>query len=431
MRRTGFLILLVLLLAAPSLCAASFGTPLDGSASVEFLNDHYSESPVEQKDSYFWDRSDISLMTVGPGKILYEWFGHSAVVVSWPGYDSINFNYGYFSFNEKYFQNFAMGRLLYRLDASYTDMEVFNYRSKGRDISQVVLNLSAEKKKAVSDFLRTNATPPEDTYLYHYYEDNCATRVRDLINFVTDGDFETWARGIKGHTFRQWNSVVFGANPWVQWVMDFLQSRAIDNKDASLWSEMYLPDRLLYAVQQYPGLETKETHGSAEQLHSIYEYKPKSVLLPALGLSVLFSAVLFACAFFYSGSNGRKWAGHIFNALSFTVYLVFGLLGALLLFMMLFTTHDVTWGNENALLYSPLLLVAAVLSLNTVRHRRALLKLWYAEGCALVLLVLLKLILSGTFYQQNWAQILPLVPVVGVNIAVLRLYFREDLTERS
>ena len=428
MRRTGLLILLVLLCAAPVLCAASFGTPTDGSASVAFLDGHYSESAVAQKDRAFWDRSEIGLMTVGPGSILYEWFGHSAVVVSCPGYDSLNFNYGYFSFDEKYFRNFAMGRLLYRLDASYTDFEVLNYKSNGRAVSQVNFNLSPEKKKAVSDFLRTNATPPDDTYLYHYYEDNCATRVRDLLNYVTDGDFETWARGIKGHTFREWNSVVFGVNPFIQWVLDFLQSRAIDNRDASLWSEMYLPDRLLYAVEQYPGLELTETEGSAAELHSFYEYRPRSVLLPALLLSLAFSAVLFACAFFY---NRKKSLGHVFNALSFSVYLFFGLLGALLLFMMLFTTHDVTWGNENALIYSPLLLVAAILSLNSVKHRRVLLGLWYAEGCALALLVLLKLVLPGVLYQQNWAQILPLVPVVFVNIVAFRFCFKEDRTEQS
>ncbi len=426
MRRSA-LFLIIILLAVP-LWSASFGTPVDGSASVAFLNEHYRVSGIAQKDSAYWDRAEIGLMTVGPGKILYEWFGHSAVTVSLPGSDDISYNYGYFSFDEKYFQNFAMGRLLYRLDASYTEFEILNYEYNDRAVSQLALNLSADRKKAVALFLQENATPPSDTYLYHYYEDNCATRVRDLINCVTDGDFESWARSIPGHTYRQWNSVVFGVNPFVHWTLDFLQSRSIDNKNASLWTEMYLPDRLLYAVEQYPGLETVQSYSSGAPLHSFYEYRPKSVLLPALGLSLAFSVLLFACAYCY---NRTKALGHIFNALSFAVHLVFGLLGALLLFMMVFTTHDVTWGNENVFVYSPLLLVVAILSLNTVRHRKTLLRLWTVEGFVLALLIVLKLVFANLLYQQNWAQILPLVPVTVVNIVVLKYFFKEDLTERS
>ena len=102
------------------------------------------------------------------------------------------------------------------------------------------------------------------------------------------------------------------------------------------------------------------------------------------------------------------------------VFLVLGLLGALLFFMMVFTTHDVTWGNENILIYSPLLLIISLLSLNSRKHCRALLKIWYTEGCVLALLVLLKLVLPGIMYQQNAAQILFLVPLVAVNILVYR-----------
>lgn len=411
MKRTALFLILFFLFASLPLCGASFGTPLDGSASVSFLKDHYRVSSLSSDDLHTWDNCTIGLVTVGPGSRIYEWFGHTAVAVSAPGHDSVSFNYGYFSFDEKYFSNFAMGRLLYRLDTSYTDSETWIYESENRAVSQVLLNLSAEKKKAVSDFLLANCQPPDNTYLYHYYNDNCATRVRDLLNFVSDGDFETWARSIKGHTYRQWNSVVFGVNPFVQWIMDFLQGRSIDNRDASLWTEMYLPERLLYAVEQYPGFETSPSYGSASEIHSFYEYNPRSVVLKALVLSLAVSALLLV---FFRYSRG------VFNTLSFLIFLVLGLLGALLLFMMVFTTHDVTWGNENILIYSPLLLVACLLSINSRKHCRTLLRIWQIEGCAVSLLVALKLVLPGIMYQQNLAQILFLVPLVVVNIIIYR-----------
>ena len=100
-------------------------------------------------------------------------------------------------------------------------------------------------------------------------------------------------------------------------------------------------------------------------------------------------------------------AGGIYR---FAVCIVFGVLGSVLLFMMLFTNHDVTWYNENILFANPLLLVPTVLSLfrkeKAVRFVRICFRILLG---LIVILAVLKLLMPGFFFQQNWPAIITLV----------------------
>ena len=59
---------------------------------------------IQSQEYKLSKQSEISIITVGPGDILYEAFGHSAIRVSDPviGMDNI-FNYGLFDFNQPNF----------------------------------------------------------------------------------------------------------------------------------------------------------------------------------------------------------------------------------------------------------------------------------------------------------------------------------------
>ena len=61
------------------------------------------------------DQSEISIITAGPGDVLYEAFGNSAIRVKDPTLNlDIIFNYGLFDFNQpNFYVNFVKGRLLY------------------------------------------------------------------------------------------------------------------------------------------------------------------------------------------------------------------------------------------------------------------------------------------------------------------------------
>jgi hypothetical protein len=72
------------------------------------------------------DRATISVITCGPGPVLYNAFGHSAFRVFDPlnGIDQV-YNYGVFDFRRKnFYLNFARGHNYYRLASySYPDFE--------------------------------------------------------------------------------------------------------------------------------------------------------------------------------------------------------------------------------------------------------------------------------------------------------------------
>ena len=108
---------------------------------------------------------------------------------------------------------------------------------------------------------------------------------------------------------------------------------------------------------------------------------------------------------------GKRKANYIYSGV---VDLVFGILGSVLFFMMIFTNHDVTWMNENIIFVNPLLIAIAVFSfLAAGRAKNS--EEWgkLAALChmllltLIVLLAVLKVIAPKVFLQQNWNIIIP------------------------
>ena len=369
--------------------------------SIPMLESYYDES--DDGSMSFWDGCEISLLTIGSGDPLYSWFGHSAFLVSTPDGRNVTFDYGTFSFNdEDFFVNFAFGRLWFLCLSSNAEYQLQDISEEGRSVTKVVLPLTAEQKKAVIGFLNANSRKENRTYLYHHYEDNCATRLRDIIDRTTGGAFKTWAQSVSGLTFRQQASRALSRNPFVLWGLDFLQSGNID-KSATLWDEMFLPEVLEKGVMAYFSLE-KETILNGSGNYSETSDKPQSNILFSLLMGLVLGGVSLALIL-----PGYRRANYIYSGV---VEIVFGLLGSVLFFMMFFTNHDVTWCNENLIFVNPLLLVLAVFSFMATCKKKA--DKWGRVVSIshkmifgiIVLLVILKLIAHNIFFQQNWSVIL-------------------------
>jgi hypothetical protein len=344
-----------------------------------------------------WNAYKISLLTISKGSPLYSWFGHSALVVETPDHRRIAFDYGTFSFSsDRFISNFVMGRLWFVCLSSSIDYRLEEFEEEGRGVSVVELPLTVAQKKAVINFLNENTDREHREYLYHHYKDNCATRLRDIIDRATKGNFKRWAQSQSGLTYRQQASRGLSTNRFVQWALEFLQSSVIDI-DATLWDEMFLPDVLEKAVMEYFHVGNEVLlEGSAK---TTVPDKPQSNILFSVILGLVLGGISFVLWFL---SLNR--AGGIFR---FVICLVFGILGSILLFMMLFTNHDVTWYNENILFVNPLLLVLAVLSLFRKERIAHFTRTCFSVLFGLVLvLVILKLLLPGLFFQQNWPVII-------------------------
>ena len=363
--------------------------------SIPMLEAYYDESDDGYED--FWDKCTISLLTVSQGGPIYSWFGHSAFLITTPDRRDITYDYGTFSFNDDDFVvNFAFGRLWFLCHSSYAEYQLEGLEEDGRSVTRVVLPLTWEQKKAVIGFLNENVQAENRTYLYHHYKDNCATRLRDIIDYTTDGDFRRWAESQPGHTFRQQASRALSRNPFMLWLLDFLQSGQID-KPATLWDEMFLPGNLEKAVMEYYHLDNELVVDNESNYPAVPD-KPKSNIL----FSVLFGLVLggISAAFLLTGKEKGYF---IYSGI---IDVILGILGSFLFFLIFFSNHDVTWFNENILFVNPLLFVLAVLAFRKSRKVELFSRIILA---VIFLLCILKIVLHSVFIQANWTAIIVMV----------------------
>ncbi|MBQ7508280.1 MAG: DUF4105 domain-containing protein [Spirochaetales bacterium] len=366
--------------------------------SLPMLDAYYDEG--DDGNLAYWDRCTVSLLTITPGDPIYSWFGHAAILVTTPEGRRVTYDYGTFSFNdEDFFVNFAFGRLWFVCWSANADYQIADLRYEGRGARQIVLPLTAEQKKAIIGFLNTNVRAENRTYLYHHYKDNCATRLRDIINTATGGAFRLWAQEQSGISFRKQASRALSRNPFIQWGLDFLQSGRIDRK-ATLWDEMFLPEVLEDAVSRYFGLSSETVVEPASEKDAYLPEKPQSGILFSIAMGAVLCALGLLPLLF-----GRTRTYDIYSAI---VEIVFGILGSLLLFMMFFTNHDVTWFNENLIFVNPLLFVMAVFALCGRKSERASVMSSRLAVAVIGVLAVLKIILPGMFVQANWPVIIPM-----------------------
>jgi hypothetical protein len=129
------------------------------------------------------DSSRISLLTCAPGEELYSCFGHSGIRVTdySQGFDVV-FNYGTFDFGApNFYLNFLKGHMIYMEGVDnfkdFHDQYIYEQRS----IYEQEINLNAEERVKIFDFLVNNARPENRDYRYDFLYDNCATRIREVF----------------------------------------------------------------------------------------------------------------------------------------------------------------------------------------------------------------------------------------------------------
>ena len=164
----------------------------------------------------------ISILTCNPGKDVYSMYGHTAIRISDPAQnlDAV-YNYGVFSFDSPNFMyRFAKGQTDYLMVGQKFSSFIPEYEQDQRSVYEQVLNLSQEGKNRLFQALIKNARPENREYRYNFFIDNCATRVRDMIEhnagvqvrFTENHPTESYRDLIKKfhHSFR-WH---FPTVPW-------------------------------------------------------------------------------------------------------------------------------------------------------------------------------------------------------------------------
>ncbi|MBC5994095.1 Lnb N-terminal periplasmic domain-containing protein [Pontibacter cellulosilyticus] len=302
----------------------------------------------------------ISLITCSSGDDLYAVFGHSAVRVQDPtlGMDVI-FNYGTFDFNEpNFYLKFARGKLNYKLSAAHFSDFVYSYAQDNRSVFEQELNLTPEQKQKYWLFLTNNYLPANRFYLYDFFFDNCATRIRDGLEATFPDQIKYNIDHLdKDYSFRNLIDLYLPPQPWGDFGIDIALGARID-KEATPYEYMFLPD---YLSQGFANA-TIEQNGQAVQLTgkpvTVFVQQPPaeqpfSLFIPTILCWILF--VVVAAVTLLNLKNNRRS-----RTLDFILFFAAGLLGIVMLLLWFATDHQATAYNFNLLWAIPTHAIAAI-----------------------------------------------------------------------
>ena len=302
--------------------------------------------------------TEVWLVTYGPGEIYWQRFGHNGIWIRDPGLglDHV-FNFGFFDFEQKGFlKNFLQGRLLYFSAAQPAQREFAQYIDEDRSIRAQRLDLSVQQALALTEFLVNEVQPENRDYLYHYYRNNCSTRVRDALDQALGGAiraaFEPNAakQNLRDHTRR-----LTIADYWLYLGLELALGSPVD-QPISRWEEFFIPAKLAEGVAQLDELQPPgERHLVIEDVmlfQSTHKGPPLQVaawwprfLLPAL--AVLLASALLSRMIPLLGpvTLARAWLS------------ISACLGLAILYFWFFTDHDVARNNMNIALFNPVWLL--------------------------------------------------------------------------
>ncbi len=291
------------------------------------------------------DEAKMSLLTASPGEALYSVFGHSALWV----YDPVNgldevYNWGTFDFDTpNFYVLFLRGRLHYMLTVSSLQQFLHSYMIDGRSVHEQVLNLRLTEMQQIYDFLQINRLPENTYYLYDFFYDNCATRIRDLIDAELDIDWGPDPHPHEKRSFRKMLKPYIAHIPWTRFGIDIILGLPSD-RTATPWHYMFLPDEMEIAFQQARHSDGRLlVKGYNELLPMHVEHGKPFPLTPTVVCWMLFA---LACLSLIKTPMAR-----IFDKLFFTIT---GIAGVLIFFLWFVSDHVATDYNLNILWALPI-----------------------------------------------------------------------------
>lgn len=321
--------------------------------------------------------TEVYLVTCGAGEETYSMYGHSALrIVNRSEGSDIVYNWGVFDFSTPNFAvKFARGRLDYLL-ASYSYQSFLQeYFREERSVVTQRINLSAGQIEMLNMLLAENMRPENRSYRYDFFMDNCATRIRDILeqtlgeNLVypndvvygtestTSVDYEAVKQDDTPSFRDRINEYQQGSLVWLDAGIDLLLGSPAD-RNCGFRESMFLPDYLMANMSQ---ANVESGQGSIPLLGEAvpaFEFESPSMenrfyLMPWFLLGV---AAVLLIVITYRIKEGAFQK--IFDLLFF---IFMAALSFLMIFTNYLTDHAAMGSNYNIIWLNPLLLAAPVM----------------------------------------------------------------------
>ncbi len=382
--------------------------------SEKNLNEFNQISNIESYDQEALDNIKISLITITPGDPVYSWFGHSAIMVEQEGITSLIYDYGVFSFNsDNFVENFLLGKMYYLLLPSNTDYRLAQAIEEEREIRKLEILLPNNKKLDIVNFLNFNSQDDNRTYLYDFYLDNCATRIRDILNWVSDGEFKEWALNqYSPYTYRSLSSKELSRSYFINWCLNAFLGPSTDYQTNN-WENMFLPQYLEQYIIEYNGFNTKEIvinksnnttsfNSFNKQKHNILFYSLFSLLISIIAL--------------FLKTKKQDNDSRLYGFLNLIINLFLLIIALTISFFVFYSNITAAFNNENILILNPiistLIFLTSFLTLSKKENSNVKLityeKLCTVYSLYLLIYLILKCAISDVLIQQNFIIIIPL-----------------------
>ena len=312
----------------------------------------------EQGQRPLSDSAFASVLTCGAGDEFYTSFGHTAIRVcdTARGLDMV-YNYGTFDFDTPHFYwTFARGKLNYCLSRSSFEDFMLEYRYEGRAVWEQRLRLSEQEVNNLYLMLETNYLPEYRYYMYDFFRDNCATRVRDMVRDCLCHD--RLSPECRRDTNLSYRNILYqsteGTLLWWRLAIDMALGVRCDQR-CSNYEYMFSP---LKMMEQFDTL-TRVGSGEPVAEHAVTllqetRQQPSRSLSPTLVFWVLFVMVLCLTLMEWRKGWSLGWMDRV-------LFIVVSLLSLLALFLWFCTDHYCTKINLNVLWASPLFIYFAIM----------------------------------------------------------------------
>ena len=296
----------------------------------------------------------IGVVTMAPGAIFWERFGHDAIVVDDPAQPGpVSYNFGFFDLGEDGFVGrFVKGEMQYMLVALPLREDLQYYRETGRGAILQWLELEPAQARRLADELAENARPENARYRYDYYTDNCSTRVRDALDRALGGALQRQLRGrSSGDSYRGESVRLASPAAWMSLGFD-LALGPYGDRPLSRWEQAFLPRWLADDLRELKRADGRPLVAEERELLP-QRQAPEPAETPRRWWPWLLLGLAAGATILVLAPRSPRATA----ALAGVFWLLCGLLGGVLAMAWGFTEHRALWANRNLLLLDPLCLL--------------------------------------------------------------------------
>lgn len=358
--------------------------------------------------------TEISVLTCSPGDEIYSIFGHTAIRVYNPNtkVDAV-VNYGLFDFNQESFvYRFVKGETDYMCGVENFGSFLYSYAWRGSGVKATVLDLTDTEKERIIRVLTNDLKPENREYRYNFAFNNCATKIRDIVNFAYSGKYESLLPS--EYTFRQIIGKYAENYPWFMFSFDVCLGGKDYNTLMTPEEVQFLPEHLDVALNNsLINRDGEETRPNTRQ---------EVILTPAEKTieSTFFTPIVVACILLALSiinlalGNKCRIASNIYSG---TLLFTFTLVGLLITFLIFFSEHPFTTWNMNILIFNPLLVIPFVGLM--VKNKGVVFKIVNAALVLLAVLFVLYAVIFWNFTNKAFI-ILALTLIIELNRQIIK-----------